>query len=58
LKKGSSNPSREKVGTVSMDIVRKIAETKLPDLNGTTIESAMNQVIGSAKSMGLNIEEQ
>ena len=58
LKKGSSNPSREKVGTVSLDIVRKIAETKLPDLNGTTIESAMNQVIGSAKSMGLNIEEQ
>ena len=58
LKKGSSNPSREKVGTVSMDIVRKVAEVKMPDLNGMTIEAAMNQVMGSAKSMGVNIEEQ
>ena len=56
LKSGSSNPSREKVGTVSQDIIRKVAEVKLPDLNCTTIESAMAQVEGSAVSMGLNVE--
>ncbi|MAF91287.1 MAG: 50S ribosomal protein L11 [Bdellovibrionaceae bacterium] len=56
LKSGSSNPSREKVGTVSQDIIRKVAEVKLPDLNCTTIEAAMAQVEGSAVSMGLNVE--
>ncbi|MFK8137841.1 MAG: 50S ribosomal protein L11 [Bdellovibrionales bacterium] len=56
LKSGSSNPSREKVGTVSEDIVRKIAEVKMPDLNCTTVESAMAQVRGTAKSMGLEVE--
>ena len=56
LKSGSSNPSREKVGTVSQDIIAKVAEVKMPDLNGTTLESAKAQVVGSARSMGLNIE--
>lgn len=57
LKSGSSNPSREKVGTVKMDAIRTIAETKMPDLNCSKVESAMSMVAGSAKSMGLNIEE-
>lgn len=57
LKSGSSNPSREKVGTVSQEIIKEIATTKLPDLNCVHIESAMEMVAGSAKSMGLNIGE-
>ena len=54
-KKGSGQPNREKVGTVSMTQVTDIAKTKLPDLNCTTVESAVRQVIGSARSMGINV---
>ncbi len=57
LQSGSKMPQKEKVGKVSNDILRKIAETKLPDLNCMTIESAMSQVAGSAKSMGLEVPE-
>ena len=53
---GSAEPNRKKVGTVSQDIIRKIAEEKMPDLNCFTIESAMSMVEGSAKSAGFNIE--
>lgn len=56
LQSGSKNPSRDMVGSVSMDQVREIAKTKLPDLNCVTVESAMNQVIGTARSMGVTIK--
>lgn len=55
LKSGSKMPQKEKVGKIKMDEVRKIAETKMPDLNCTTIEAAVNQVIGTARSMGIEI---
>lgn len=56
LKSGSKMPQKDKVGTVSMDAVKEIAETKIPDLNCISVESAMNQVIGTAKSMGLEVK--
>ncbi len=55
LKSGSKMPQKEKVGTVSKEVVQKIAEIKLPDLNCTSVEAAMRQVEGTAKSMGLDI---
>ena len=56
LKSGSKMPQKDKVGRVNLEAIKQIAETKLPDLNCVTIESAMSQVIGTAKSMGLTIE--
>lgn len=56
LESGSKMPQKDKVGKVSNAIVRKIAEIKIPDLNCTTVESAMSQVKGTAKSMGLEVE--
>ena len=56
LKKGSSEPNRDKVGSVTWDQVKEIAETKMPDLNAFTIESAMKQVAGTARSMGINVK--
>jgi large subunit ribosomal protein L11 len=53
---GSAEPNRKKIGVVSQDIIRKIAEEKMPDLNCFTIEAAMNLVAGSAKSAGFNVE--
>ncbi len=55
LKKGSSVPNRDKVGTVTWDQVRDIAENKMPDLNAFKIESAMKMVAGTARSMGLTV---
>lgn len=55
LKGGSAQPNRNKVGTVSWDQVRTIAETKMPDLNAFTVESAMRQVAGTARSMGITV---
>lgn len=54
-KKGSGQPNREKVGSVTMSQVRDIAKLKLPDLNCTTEDSAVRQVVGTARSMGLNV---
>ena len=54
-KKGSGEPNREKVATVSWDQVKKIAEDKMVDLNAFTIESAMNMVAGTARSMGIKV---
>ena len=56
LKKGSSEPNRMKVATVSWDQVRKIAEDKMVDLNAFKVESAMKMVAGTARSMGLNVK--
>jgi len=56
LKKGSSEPNRAKVGTISWDKVRIIAEDKLPDMNCFTVDSAMRMVAGTARSMGVNVK--
>ena len=53
---GSAEPNRKKIGTVSTDIIRRIATEKMPDLNCFTVEAAMNLVAGSAKSAGFNVE--
>jgi large subunit ribosomal protein L11 len=55
LKKGSPESNRIKVGTVTWDQVRTIAEDKMPDLNCFSPESAMKVVAGTARSMGLNV---
>ena len=54
-KKGSAEPNRNKVGSVTWDQIKEIAETKMPDLNAFKIESAMRQVAGTARSMGLKV---
>ncbi len=56
VEKGSPEPNREKVGTVTRDQVREIAETKMPDLNANDVEAAMKIVEGTARSMGLLVE--
>lgn len=54
-KGGSGEPNRQKVGSVTWDQVKAIAEDKMSDLNCFTIESAMSMVAGTARSMGLNV---
>lgn len=56
VKAGSAEPNRSKVGTVTWDQVKTIAETKMPDLNCFTIASAMKMVAGTAGNMGLRIK--
>ena len=56
LKKGSSESNKIKVGSVTWDQVKAIAEDKMPDLNCFTVESAMKMVAGTARSMGLNVK--
>ena len=56
LKKGSSESNRQKVGSVTWDQVKAIAENKMEDLNAFTIESAMKMVAGTARSMGINVK--
>lgn len=53
--KGSAEPNRNKIGSVSWDDVKKIAEIKMPDLNCFKLESAMSMVAGTARSMGLTV---
>jgi large subunit ribosomal protein L11 len=55
LKSGSAEPNRKKVGSVTWDQVKEIAEIKMVDLNAFTIESAMRMVAGTARSMGLTV---
>jgi large subunit ribosomal protein L11 len=55
LKMGAKTTGKEVVGTLTKDQVKKIAEEKMPDLNTTTIESAMQMVMGTARSMGVKI---
>mgnify|MGYP006289330799 FL=1 len=55
--KGSSEPNRDKVGTVTRDQLRDIAETKMKDLNAIDIDGAMRQIEGTARSMGIEIED-
>ncbi len=56
IKKGSGNPRDEKVGKVTQDQVREIAETKLKDLNANDVEAAVKMIAGTARSIGLTIE--
>ncbi len=56
VEKGSATPQSEKVGSVTRDQVRQIAETKMPDLNATSIEGAMKIIEGTARSMGITVE--
>ena len=55
VKTGSAQPNRIKVGSVSWDQVKTIAETKMPDLNCFTVESAMKMIAGTARSMGITV---
>lgn len=57
LESGSKQPQKDKVGKVKMDQVKQIATQKLPDLNCLKVESAMSQVVGTARSMGLEIAD-
>jgi len=58
VKKGSGEPNRSKVASVTWDQIRKIAEDKMVDLNAFTVESAMKMIAGTARSMGLNVKVQ
>ncbi len=56
IEKGSGEPNREKVGSVTRDQVREIAEIKMKDLNALDMEGAMRQIEGTARNMGIEIE--
>jgi large subunit ribosomal protein L11 len=57
LQSGSGVPNKTKVGSLNQDQLKKIAETKMPDLNAANVESAMRMIAGTARSMGITIEE-
>jgi large subunit ribosomal protein L11 len=57
LKSGSGVPHKTKVATISKDKVREIAEMKMPDLNAGSIETAMSMIAGTARSMGIVVED-
>ena len=56
VEKGAPNPRMEKVGAVTKDQVRRIAETKMPDLNAIELDDAVAQVEGTARSMGIEVQ--
>jgi large subunit ribosomal protein L11 len=57
LDKGSGEPNRIKVGTVTMSQVEEIAKTKMPDLNAESLDAAVQIILGTARSMGIEIGE-
>lgn len=57
IESGSAEPNKNKVAKISQDKVREIAEIKMPDLNAATIEAAMKMVAGTARSMGVEVEQ-
>ncbi|MBE7046702.1 MAG: 50S ribosomal protein L11 [Ruminococcaceae bacterium] len=57
IQSGSGVPNKTKVATVSKDALRQIAEQKMPDLNAGSIEAAMSMIAGTARSMGITVEE-
>ena len=57
IQKASGKPNKEKVAKLTKEQVKAIAEQKMPDLNAASLESAMSMVAGTARSMGVNIEE-
>ncbi len=56
LKKGSSEPNKSKVGSMSWDQIRVIAEDKMPDINCFTVDSSMSMIAGTARSMGVTVK--
>ena len=56
IAKGSAEPNKSKVGKVTMKQVREIAQTKMPDLNASDLDAAVNIILGTARSMGLEVE--
>lgn len=56
IKQGSAESNRKKVGSIKWDQIKTIAEDKMPDMNCFTLESAMNMVAGTARSMGINVD--
>jgi len=57
IESGSDKPNKTKVAKITSEQVRKIAETKMPDLNAATIETAMSMIAGTARSMGVVVED-
>ncbi len=57
LETGSAKPNKQKVGTIKRDKIREIATLKMPDLNASSIEQAMKMIEGSARSMGVVVED-
>ncbi|MBP0000480.1 MAG: 50S ribosomal protein L11 [Cyanobacteria bacterium SID2] len=57
IEKGSGEPNRTKVGSISRSQLKEIAETKMPDLNANDIEAAMNIIEGTARNMGVKVED-
>ena len=57
IKKGSGEPNKEKVGVLKRDKVKEIAEIKMPDLNANDVDAAMQMVEGTARSMGVTVED-
>ncbi|MBP3600890.1 MAG: 50S ribosomal protein L11, partial [Alistipes sp.] len=55
VKTGSAQPNRSKVGEVTWEQVKAIAEDKMPDMNCFTVEAAMRMIAGTARSMGINV---
>lgn len=58
IAKGSANSKKDKVAKLSQEQLRKIAEQKMPDLNASTVESAMRLIAGTARSMGVEVEKE
>lgn len=57
IKSGSGVPNKDKVAKISKDKIREIAELKMPDLNAATVEAAMSMIAGTARSMGVVVED-
>ena len=57
IESGSAKPNKTKVAKITKEQVRKIAELKMPDLNASSVETAMSMVAGTARSMGVTVEE-
>lgn len=57
LESASGQPNKNKVGQLTKEQVKQIAETKMPDLNASSVESAMSMIAGTARSMGITVEE-
>lgn len=57
IEKGSSEPNRQKVGSITRDQLREIAQTKMPDLNANDVEAAMKVVEGTARNMGITVKD-
>ena len=57
IKSGSAAPNKDKVATISKAKLQEIAELKMPDLNAASLEAAMSMIAGTARSMGVSVEE-